>query len=222
MLRGFQSLAGILRKFVSSHRLGHFRKQMMPKYSVLKTVQICVCHFHVSQTQRWYFWMFNTEGSPVLLSWTPFMKQEHSTCRHSCGGTEMCLRINMQTKIFRWVPGAKQPGVKLISQLHLRPRSRIRGFIPPIQHTCSRHGTSLTKHRDNLALFLQAVPITWNIQGFRVLTRFTEFEETVEFAKTPSAGIFDPLLCSWLLIVGDCLLTADSLIGLPLWNKIEG
>jgi len=52
----------------------------------------------------------------------------------------------------QWVPGAlslgiKWPGVKLITNLHLVPRSRMRGAIPTLlQHVFM---WCLLKHRDN-------------------------------------------------------------------------
>jgi hypothetical protein len=43
--------------------------------------------------------------------------------------------------------------VKLTSDLHLVPRSRIRGAIPPLPNTPSWRGAQL-KHRDNFTLGL--------------------------------------------------------------------
>jgi hypothetical protein len=53
----------------------------------------------------------------------------------------------------QWVPGdlslgGKAAGVKLTAHLHLVPRSRMRGAIPPLPNTPSWRGAQL-KHRDN-------------------------------------------------------------------------
>jgi hypothetical protein len=59
--------------------------------------------------------------------------------------------------LVQWVPGAlslgvKRPGVKLTTQLHLVPRSRMSGAIPPLPVYVFM-AWCLVKHRDNFTFF---------------------------------------------------------------------
>jgi hypothetical protein len=48
----------------------------------------------------------------------------------------------------QWVPGALSLGVKLITSLHLVPRSRMRGAIPPAPNTPSSCDAQFKKRKN--------------------------------------------------------------------------
>jgi hypothetical protein len=61
----------------------------------------------------------------------------------------------------QWVPGAlslgvKRPGVMLTTHLHLVPRSRVCGAIPPLPQ-CAFMAWYLFRHRDNFTFYFTAV-----------------------------------------------------------------